>query len=919
MVPKSSAVPQQQLSQQLAQSLGQTLSEPELANCCKQTEILEPTPGKRFWQAVDAGAGIYIILAGKVRLLDCTDNLVTSLGAGSSFGELTLFPEEPLQPYAARASVNLQLCYVPGDLLRSLIRKYPNIREHLHHQAVLRDQQLVELVHDVTRSAKSQPVESFARKSEAAVLPQPVAEQKNQKKVSKAYFPNPTLQAGHLWQRVIRRYPFFHQQSASDCGAACLVMVSRYWGKRFSVNRLRDIANVDRNGASLRGLAAAAETIGFTTRPVKASLNKLAEQSLPAIVHWEGRHYVVVYEVARSYVIVADPAIGQRTLTHAQFKAGWTGYTLLLQPTALLKEADEARQPFWQFFELMKPHQLVLLEIFAASVLIQIFGLITPLLTQLLLDRVVVQRSNLTLTAVGLGLLIFGLFRVAMTGLRQYLLDHTANRVDLALIVGFISHTFRLPLSFFESRYVGDIISRVQENRKIQRFLTGEALSIVLDLLTVFIYVGLMFWYSWKMALLTLVIVPPFVLLALIATPFLQRISREIFGAYNEETGYLIQSLTGIRTVKSMAVEQTVRWQWEELFGKSIKMTFSGQVIGNTLQIFSSTIQAVITTVLLWFGAWQVIQNELTIGQLVAFNMLLGNVINPFQRLIVLWNELQEVIIAIERINDVIDAEPEEDLQHQARQSLPPIRGHIHFEQVTFRYHPESDVNTLENVSFEVQPGQMVALVGRSGSGKTTVSKLLLGLYPSTEGKILVDGYDVTSLSLRSLRQQIGVVDQDTFLFGGTIRENISVGHPEATLEDVIEAAQQAGAHPFIKELPMGYETQIGEGGSMLSGGQRQRLAIARALLGNPRLLILDEATSSLDAESERIIQTNLNTILQARTTLVIAHRLSTVRNADLILVLDKGVLIESGTHDELMARRGHYFYLNQQQLTIAG
>ncbi|MDV2998312.1 MAG: Leukotoxin export ATP-binding protein LtxB [Chroococcidiopsis sp. SAG 2025] len=696
-------------------------------------------------------------------------------------------------------------------------------------------------------------------------------------------------------------------------------MVSRYWGKRFSVNRLREIANVDRNGASLRGLAAAAESIGFTTRPIKASLNKLAEQSLPAIVHWEGRHYIVVYEVTSDRVIAADPAIGQRSLTHAQFKAGWTGYTLLLQPTALLKDADEAKQSFWQFFELVKPHRLVLLEVFVTSILIQIFGLITPLFTQLLLDRVVVQRSNLTLTAIGLGLLIFGLFQIALTTLREYLLDHTANRVDLALIVGFISHTFRLPLSYFESRYVGDIISRVQENLKIQQFITGEALSIFLDLLTVFVYMGLMFWYSWKMALLTLVIVPPFVLLALIATPFLQRVSREIFAANNEETGYLIQSLSGIRTVKSMAVEQTVRWKWEELFGKSIKKTFSGQVIGNTLQTFSLTIETLVTTALLWFGAWQVIQNELTIGQLVAFNMLLGNVINPFQRLTVLWNELQEVIIAVERINDVIDAEPEEDLQHQARQFLPPIHGHIRFEQVTFRYHPESDVNTLENISFEVQPGQIVALVGRSGSGKTTISKLLLGLYPPTVGKILIDGYDVTSLALRSLRQQIGVVDQDTFLFGGTIRENISVGHPEATLEDIIEAAQQAGAHQFIKELPMGYETQIGEGGGMLSGGQRQRIAIARALLGNPRLLILDEATSSLDAESERIIQTNLNTILQDRTTLVIAHRLSTVRNADLILVLDKGILVESGTHDELMAKRGHYFYLNQQQLTIAG
>jgi ATP-binding cassette subfamily B protein len=417
------------------------------------------------------------------------------------------------------------------------------------------------------------------------------------------------------------------------------------------------------------------------------------------------------------------------------------------------------------------------------------------------------------------------------------------------------------------------------------------------------------------MALLALVIVPPFVLLALIATPFLRRISREIFNAFAVENSYLIESLTGVRTVKSMAVEQTVRWRWEEHLLQSVKKMFSGQIISNRLQIFSSTLETVVTTGLLWFGAWLVIQNELTIGQLVAFNMLIGNVITPFERLTVLWNQLQEVIIAVERINDVIDTEPEENLQASVRQSLPELKGEIQFDQVTFRYHPESDINVLENLSFTVQPGQTVALVGRSGSGKTTISKLILGLYPATDGKVLIDGQDITSLSLQSLRQQIGVVDQDTFLFGSTIRENISIGHPSATLDEIITAAQQAGADEFIKKLPMGYETQIGEGGGMLSGGQRQRLAIARALLGNPRLLILDEATSHLDAESERIIQTNFNTILQGRTTLIIAHRLSTVRKADLILVLDKGVLVESGTHHQLMAKRGHYYYLNQQQM----
>jgi ATP-binding cassette subfamily B protein len=428
---------------------------------------------------------------------------------------------------------------------------------------------------------------------------------------------------------------------------------------------------------------------------------------------------------------------------------------------------------------------------------------------------------------------------------------------------------------------------------------------------------ALMFWYSPPLALLVLAIVPPFVVLALFATPFLKRISREVFSALAQENSYLIQSLTGITSIRSMAIEQTVRWRWEEFLNNLTRKNFSGQVISNQLQMISSTIQSLATTGLLWFGAWLVIQNQLTIGQLVAFNMLLGNVIQPFQRLIVLWNQLQEVIVSIERINDVLEAEVEEDLTIQIRQNLPRLEGRIRFDNVTFRYHPESDINILENLSFEILPEQTVAVVGRSGSGKTTLSKLILGLYPPTDGRVLIDNQDVNSISLKSLRSQIGVVDQDTFLFGGTIRENISIAHPEASLEEIIQAAQLAGADEFIKRMALGYETEIGEGGGMLSGGQRQRLAIARALLGNPRLLILDEATSHLDSESERIIQNNLKQILKGRTSVIIAHRLSTVRNADLILVLDRGILVESGTHEQLIAKKGHYYYLNQQQLTV--
>ncbi|MEC4814625.1 MAG: peptidase domain-containing ABC transporter [Scytonema sp. PMC 1069.18] len=899
-----SEFPQQQL-EQLQTILGEQIPEKELSLCLKTVEILEPPAAKQFWQFTDALTGIYIILVGKVRLLDSSGNLISTLSVGESFGEITLFPEENLRPYSAKASYNLKLCYLNGQTLQTLMSRYPTIRQQLLARAKSWDSRL-------TGSPQSN------KSCEVIPFPSPVLSQPKQKR-PRPYFPSPKVKVGQVWGRLTQRYPFFEQQSATDCGVACLVMIGRYWGKRFSINRLRDLANVNRSGSSLRALAAAAENIGFTTRPVKASLDKLVEQPLPAIAHWEGKHYIIVYEITHKRVIICDPAVGQRSLTHAEFIAKWTGYALILQPTAGLKQTQEASTPFWQLFELVKPHSLVLLEVFVASVFIQVFGLVTPLFTQLLLDRVIVQGSTLTLTAVGMGLLIFALFRVAMSGLRQYLLDHTANRVGVTLMVGFIKHTFRLPLGFFESRYVGDIISRVQENQKIQRFLTGEALSIILDLLTVVIYVGLMLWYSWKLALLVLLTVPPFFILTLVATPFLRRISRGVFNAVSEENSYLIQSLTGIRSIRSMAIEQTVRWRWEELLNNLTKKMFSGQVIGNQLQIFSSTIESLATTGLLWFGAWLVIQNQLTIGQLVAFNMLLGNIISPFQRLTVLWNQLQEVIVSSERINDVLDAEPEEDLLFSPRQSLPRLRGHIRFENVTFRYHPDSEMNVLENLSFEIQPKQTVAVVGRSGSGKTTLTKLILGLYAPSDGKLLIDGYDIGAISLKSLRQQIGVVDQDTFLFGGTIRENIGIAHPEASLEEIVEAARLAGADEFIRRLPMGYETQIGEGGGMLSGGQRQRLAIARALLGNPRLLIFDEATSHLDAESERIIQNNLKTILKGRTSVIIAHRLSTIRDADLILVLDQGVLVESGTHEELIVKKGHYYYLNQKQLTPAG
>ena len=1016
------------LHQQLAEAFNRTLSETQINRYKQRLEIINPDLGELFWDSASSPPGIYLILEGKVRLLDEHDNLLVSLSCDRVLGQCSLFPDEQLQPHRARASGGLKIGYLAKEALEEYLQPGSNLEQYLHRQALLWDLLLLyshnnydknvtvqsnrqklqnllsvlpqlkkhqlsegelstellkqnlwllrrgEIVHssglrltsgnlyEVARSAQAPPFEGgdgssqspqgewlvtqptelysldrLVKELSVPAAPSPQTNLVPQKPLipskkadlsrivnlpepepsQKLYFPSPKVKVSQWWQHLTKRYPFRKQNSRADCGVTCLVMIGQYWGKNFTASQLRSVANVDRSGTSIQGLVAAAEYLGFIPRPVKADLPALAKQELPAIAHWKGKHYVVIYKIVKDRVILADPALGLRNISRTEFVKAWTGYTLLLTPTAKFKQTPEAKQNLAKYLELLKPYWLVLLEIMAASLLLQVIGLFIPIFTQLLLDRVVVQRSVSTLFAIGAGLIIFSLFSVVMSSLRRYLLYHTANKLDLSLVVSFITHALQLPLGYFETRYVGDITSRISENRKIRRFLTGDALVTLLDVLSVFVYVGLMLWYSWQLTLLALIGIPFFAIITLFFTPFLLRISREDFSAAAKASSYLIEVLTGIVTIKSMGVERNVRWRWEDLVNESVKISFASTMIRERLQISTSTIEVLASQCTLIFGVWLVIQDQLTIGQLVAFNMLVGNVISPFQRLISLWNDFQEILVAVERIDDVINVPPEEDLGDPQLASLPPIKGNIRFEKVSFRYNLESDTNTIENLSFEVRSGQTIALVGRSGSGKTTISKLVLGLYTPTKGKIYIDERNIDTIALRSLRTQVGVVNQDTFLFGGKIIDNLTIAHPHATRPEVEEACQLAGAADFINEFPLKYDTQIGEGGSLLSGGQRQRLAIARALLGKPRLLILDEATSNLDAESEKIIQNNLSTILKNQTTLVIAHRLSTIRNADLILVMDRGLLVESGTHQELMAKRGQYYYLNQQQLAI--
>ncbi|MEN9565026.1 MAG: hypothetical protein RLZZ69_222, partial [Cyanobacteriota bacterium] len=721
------------------QSLDNLFSESQLQQFLSQLEIIEPNPGELFWHFDRMGDGIYLILAGKVRLIDHEDNLIASLSQGW-LGQIDLFSQSGWQPYSLRASLGLKLAYLNTKSAQFWLDTYPQLLEHIYRQGekwdllmlcqqvsgsksvedllpilpllvterlepgilspnLAKNQQLWllrqgEMVHgsglkltpgqiydrellpsegewlitkatqlyilkdnfegkaNVKPSIKTQETSSAIKVAPLqTVIPQAQAAPEIP---SLPYFPSPSVKIAHWWQQSSGRYPFVKQHSSSDCGVACLVMISKYWGKNFSINQLRGVANVDRSGASIRGLIAAAEFVGFMVRPRKADLLALQSQELPAIAHWEGKHYVVVYRVTKQQVIISDPMIGRRVLTRQEFVAGWTGYTLLLTPTAKFEQAAEADVSLWKYGKILQPYKLVLFEIFAASLIIQLVGLFSPIFTQILLDRVVVQRSIPTLFAIGTGLLIFKTFQVVMLTLRRYLLYHTANRIDLSLIVGFISHTFNLPLNYFETRYVGDITSRINENRKIRSFLTGDAITTLLDVLSLFIYIALMFWYSWQLSLLTLVVVPIFALVTVFATPFLVRVSRESFVASTKEKSYLIEGLTGINTIKSMGVEQTVRWRWEDLINESIRITFSGQMIKERVELCIGLIETTISSLLLIFGVWQVIQNQLTIGQLIAFNMLVANVITPLKRMITLWNNFQEIRIAIERTDDVV-------------------------------------------------------------------------------------------------------------------------------------------------------------------------------------------------------------------------------------------------------------------------
>jgi len=857
-------------------------------------------PGEVIFRVGETADALYILRSGSVRVTQegPRGKVISHLQPGDAFGITALFTGRPRTTGAVTKETS-QVFRIPKADFDRLIAESPAFKDAL--VTLLSGYSEASMVQTSSSGSVSDPLSHPAELSvytpSAPQTPVPLKPEVN----------------GH--RRHARRYPALLQLSETDCGAACLAMVLRYYRKNVSINRLRDLANVSRDGASLHSISEAAEVLGFQTRGIQASFEHLKKVGLPAIAHWEGFHFVVLYEVGPDRVVIADPATGLRKLTREEFNKGWTGYLLLLSPTAKIEGVEESRTTFKRFLPLLKPYRKFLMEIFLASLVLQVFGLASPIFTQVIVDKVLVHKNVPMLNLMLFGMLIIAVFQTATVALRHYLLVHTTRRIDMQMVVDFYRHVLSLPLRYFEERKVGDILKRFNENARIREFLTGRSLGVVLDCLMIFVYLGLMFYYNSQLTMVALLFMPGYVVLTLVATPILKRQNREVFERSAEADSHMVESVTGVGTVKATATERRIRWKLEGLIVKALNIEFRNALSGMVVSSLGNVLQTLNTVVLLWYGARLVIDGGMSVGQLVAFNLLVANVTRPILNVIDLWREFQEINVALERLNDVFDAKPEEDSTRSAFVHIPSVRGHIRFEQVTFRYPTRGDRNALENVNLEISAGQTVALVGRSGAGKSTFANLLLRLHHPNAGRIFIDGYDLRQVSITSLRSQIGVVPQEVFLFSGTIRENIAFGEPDARLQEVVGAAMLAGAHEFISELPLGYETRIGERGQSLSGGQKQRIAIARALFIKPRILIFDEATSALDTESERAIQQNLNAILKDRTTFIIAHRLSTVRNADLIVVMDRGTISETGSHSKLIAQKGLYYYLNSQQL----
>ncbi|MGI9277073.1 MAG: type I secretion system permease/ATPase [Endozoicomonas sp.] len=695
-------------------------------------------------------------------------------------------------------------------------------------------------------------------------------------------------------------------------GLMCLAMMLQHLKKPADIETLRHEFCPSGEDMDPLTMVRAAKKLGIKARRVKIQSKRLAKIPFPCIAHDRNGQFFLLAAVKDDQALIQVPGQQPEQLSLEELWDRWEGDSVLLTRRSLLSGSDRKFDITW-FIPVIVKYRKMFKEVLLVSLFIQLFALVTPLFFQVVMDKVLVNRGLTTLDVLAVGLLAITFFDILLNGIRTYVFSHTTSRVDVELGARLFDHLLRLPVSYFGARPVGQVVARVRELESIRSFLTGNALTVVLDLLFTFVFFAVMFYYSTTLSWIVLASIPVYFTISILITPELRKRTEEKFqrGAVNQ--AFLTESVTGMETLKSMAVEPQMRQKWEEQLAEYVKATFRSVVLGiyggQSVQLVSK----VVTVVLMWTGAQLVINGELSVGQLIAFNMLSGQVAQPILRLAQLWQDFQQFRISLERLGDVLNV-PTEPQQSLDRPSLPPIRGDIVFDHVHFRYNPKGP-EVLKGVKLTIQAGQVVGVVGRSGSGKSTLTKLVQRLYIPESGSVLIDGHDLALLDPAWLRRQIGVVLQENILFNSSVKDNIALSDPTMTMDKVIAAARLSGAHDFILKLSHGYDTELGERGAGLSGGQRQRIAIARALATEPRVLIFDEATSALDYESERAIQENMKEICEGRTVIIIAHRLSTVRGCDRIITIEEGEVVEDGTHEQLLEEKGRYATLWSAQI----
>jgi len=655
-----------------------------------------------------------------------------------------------------------------------------------------------------------------------------------------------------------------------------------------------------------------AKGFGLKARSLTTKWARLANTPLPGIAVLRDGGFLILGKAGDDKIIVQAPNSPRPTMmTRAELEAVWDGRVLLMTKRAALTDLARRFDITW-FLGAIHKYRRLLSEVLLASFFLQLFALVSPLFFQVVIDKVLVHRSMSTLDVLMIGLVAIALFETILGILRTYLFAHTTNRIDVELGARLFRHLLALPIGYFQARRVGDSVARVRELENIRNFLTSSALTLVIDLFFSFVFLAVMYFYSPLLTWIVLASFPFYIAISAGATPLFRQRLDEKFQRGAENQAFLVESVTGVETLKAMAVEPQMQRRWEEQLAGYVAASFRVIRLSNTASQTVQFISKVVTAGILYFGAKLVIDGQLTVGELVAFNLLAGRVSAPVLRLAQMWQDFHQARLSVARLGDILNT-PAEPVYKPGRTALPAIRGDVTFEHVTFRYRIDGP-EVLHDVSLNVPTGQLVGIVGPSGSGKSTLAKLVQRLYVPESGRMLVDGIDLAQIDPAWLRRQIGTVLQENVLFNRSVRDNIALADPAMPTERVIAAAKLAGAHDFVLELPEGYDTIVGERGSSLSGGQRQRLAIARALISDPRILIFDEATSALDYESERIVQESMAQIARGRTVFVIAHRLSALRMADRIITIERGRLIEDGTHDQLIKTGGRYATLYRLQ-----